>query len=90
MNNFDLDNVLKISELMSELEFERASALEGRLRWMMKKDPSLKPLRSHLRALVKAYEQAFWFDENRITDSQLAESDRASAQVSYENQFFRD
>ena len=44
MNNFDIDTVLKISKLTSELEFERASALESRLRWMMKKDPSLKEI----------------------------------------------
>lgn len=89
MNNFDIDSLLKISELTSELEFERASALELRLRWMMKKDPSLKPLRKHLRALVKAYEQAFWTDEKRITDSQIAESDKALELISYENQLIR-
>ncbi|RYE12818.1 MAG: hypothetical protein EOP45_22235 [Sphingobacteriaceae bacterium] len=56
MNDFDIDDVLKIFELTSELDLERASALELKLRWMMKKDPLLKPLRRHLRELVKAYE----------------------------------
>ena len=59
MNNFDIDNVLKISRLTSELDFERASALELKLRWMIKEDPSLKPLRRHLRELVKVYEVNF-------------------------------
>lgn len=89
MNKFDIDNVLKISKLTSELDFERASALESKLRWMIKEDPSLKPLRKHLRELVKAYEEAFWPDEKLVTDSQVAESDKASELVSYENQFIQ-
>lgn len=84
MNQFDIANVLNISELTSELDLERASALEARLRWMSKKDPSLKPLRRHLGELIKAYEQAFWANEQFITESQIAESDQASAIVSYE------
>lgn len=89
MNNFDIDNVLKISKLTSELDFERASALEAKLRWMIKEDLSLKPLRKHLRELIKAYENTFWPDEKLVTDSQIVESDKASELVSYENQFIQ-
>jgi transcriptional regulator with XRE-family HTH domain len=89
MNNFDIDNVLKISKLTSELDFERASALESKLRWMIKEDPSLKPLRQHLRELIKAYETVFWLDEKSITDSQITESDKALELVRYENQFIQ-
>lgn len=89
MNNFDIDNVLKVSRLTSELDLERASALESKLRWMIKEDPSLKPLRGHLRELIKAYECAFWLNEQSITDSRIAESDKALELVSYENQFIQ-
>ena len=55
MDKFDIDNVLQIVELSNELEFEKASALQLKLRWMQKEDESLSPIREHLRLLVRDY-----------------------------------
>lgn len=89
MDKFDIDNVLKISALSNELDLERATALQGKLRWMIKDDPSLKPLRKHLRDLIRDYENAVWSHEDLITDSQIAESDKASDLVAYEQNFIQ-
>ncbi len=77
MEKFDLDNILKIVSLDNELELNRASELQLKLRVMAKKNPELSIQRTHLRELIKKYEANYWDDINEITGRQIALSDIA-------------
>jgi len=87
MDKFDIDNVLQIVELSNELEFEKANSLQLKLRWMIKEDSSLKPIREHLRALIKDYENKNWSNIDKISEEQIVQSDKAEALVSSEDRF---
>ena len=87
MDKFDIGNILQIEELTSELDFERASALQLKLRWMVKKDESLRPIRDHLRLMIKNYENQNWFDIGVISQEEINESEKAEVLVSSENRF---
>lgn len=89
MDRLEIDNILKLNELNSELEFEKATAIYGKLRWMMKEDSSLKPIRQHLKSLIMQYEKMHWNDESKISDEQITESDIAEKIVSSENEFIQ-
>ncbi len=89
MDKFEVDNILKLNELDSELEFERATTIYGKLRWMVKEDISLKPIRQHLKTLIMQYEKIHWNDESKISDEQITESDIAEKIVSSENKFIQ-
>lgn len=56
---------------------------------MVKENPSLKPVRQHLKDLIRAYEEAFWSDEESITEEQIEASDKASKLVALENKFIQ-
>lgn len=87
MDKLEIDNILKLTELNSELELERASAIYGKLRWMVDEDSSLKPIRQHLKSLIMQYEKMHWTKETKIRDEQVAESDIAEKIVNLENVF---
>ena len=87
MDRFEIDNILKVDELNNELEFERATSIHGKLRWMVKDDRSLEPVHSHLLSLIEKYESAHWNNESEITDSQILESDLAERFISAESIF---
>ncbi|MBE9467250.1 MAG: helix-turn-helix transcriptional regulator [Bacteroidetes bacterium] len=87
MDKLEIDNILKLKELKSELEFERATSIYGKLRWMTKDDNSLEPIRQHLKSLITQYEENHWNDESGISDEQITESDIAEKIVSSENKF---
>ncbi|MFC2186590.1 helix-turn-helix domain-containing protein [Fulvivirgaceae bacterium LMO-SS25] len=89
MEEFSIQNVLKIISLKSELEYEKASSLFMQLRVLTKKDKSYEPIRNHLRDLIKNYEQKNWTNEDTITDYQITESDLAEAIVDAENEFYQ-
>lgn len=89
MDRLEIDNILKLNKLMSELEFERATSIFGKLRWMEKEDSSLKIIRQHLKVLIKKYENVNWNEDLQITDEQIKESDIAEKIVSSENQFIQ-
>lgn len=89
MDKLEIDNILKLNELNSELEFERATSIYGKLRWMVKDDNSLKPIRQHLKSLITQYEESHWNDESGISDKQIAESDIAEKIVSSESKFIQ-
>jgi len=89
MDRLDIDNILKIDELNSELEHERASSIYGRLRWMTKEDKSLEPVRQHLKNLIMQFEQKHWSNEEKITDEQIRESDIAEKIIYSENLFIQ-
>lgn len=87
MDKLEINNILKLNELKSELEFERATSIYGKLRWMTKDDNSLEPIRQHLKSLITQYEKNHWNDESGISDEQITESDIAEKIVSSENKF---
>ena len=89
MDRFEIDNILKLNELNSELEFEKATSIYGKLRWMVKEDSSLKPIRQHLKSLIIQYEKSHWNDESEISDEQVTESDIAEKIVSSESRFIQ-
>jgi len=89
MERLEIDNILKIDELNNELEHEKASSIYGRLRWMVKEDKSLEPIRQHLKKLIMQFEQKNWSDEENITDDQIRESDIAEKIIYSENLFIQ-
>lgn len=88
MDRFSIQNIQNINSLTSELEFEKASSLFLQLRVLEKKDKSYRPIRNHLRDLIKDYEKSNWVDEDSITDIQIKESDLAEVLVQAENEFY--
>lgn len=89
MDRLEIDNILKIDELNSELEFEQATSIQGKLRWMTKEDNSLEPVRQHLLALIEKYESKHWNNESEITKEQIKESDIAERIVNAESFFIQ-
>ncbi len=89
MERLEIDNILKIDELNSELEFERATSIQGRLRWMVEEDSSLEPIRQHLLTLIEKYENEHWHKESEIKDDQVKENDIAEKIVSAESIFIQ-
>lgn len=89
MDRLDIDNILKVDELNSELEFEKATSIQGKLRWMIKEDSSLEPIRTHLLVLIKKYESTHWENESEITEEQIKESDNAERIINAENIFIQ-
>jgi hypothetical protein len=66
---------------------EKASLYERKLRLMIDENPDLKPLRKKLRDLIKDYEDKEWSDFEKITESQVAESDKVGQMVKVEENF---
>ncbi|MEA3497014.1 MAG: helix-turn-helix transcriptional regulator [Bacteroidota bacterium] len=89
MDKLEIDNILKIDELNSELEFENATLIQGKLRWMVKDDSSLEPIRKHLISLIEKYESEHWSNESEISEKQVKESDIAEKIVSTESGFIQ-
>lgn len=89
MDRLEIDNILKIDELNTELEFERATSIQGKLRWMIKEDNSLKAVRDHLISLIEKYEKEHWSDETEISNIQISESDTAERIINAENNFIQ-
>jgi hypothetical protein len=83
----DIKEIKKIERLENEYDLEKASLLERKLRLMLIDNPDLKPLRKKLRDLIKDYEDREWSDLEKISDSQIEESDKAEEVVIYEQKF---
>jgi hypothetical protein len=88
MDRFSIQNIQRLNSLESELDFEKASSLFLKLRVLEKEDESYKPIRKHLRNLIKDYEEKNWGDENSITDNRIKDSDLAEKLVQAENDFY--
>jgi len=88
MEKLAIHNIQKLDSLTSELEYERATSIYLKLRVLIKENESYKPIRIHLRGLIKKYEQDNWTNENSITDNQIKESDLAESLVQAENEFY--
>ncbi len=89
MERLDIDNILKLDALSNELEYEKAISLYGRLRWMVKEDNMLNPIKKHLKNLIKLYESEFWTDNVSISEQRVKENDIAEKVVSAENEFIQ-
>lgn len=72
-----LKKILKKGILTSELEFERASVIDRKLRLLVKEFPELNEERKQLRALLNSYEDKHWVTAE-ITDRKVEESERAA------------
>ncbi|NHE59327.1 helix-turn-helix domain-containing protein [Cyclobacterium plantarum] len=84
---FDINEIEKIERLENEYDLEKASLYERKLRLMIDENPDLKPLRKKLRDLIKDYEDKEWSDFEKITESQVEESDKAEQMVKVEENF---
>lgn len=84
---FNVDNILNVSILKSELEYEEASLLHGILRWLTEEIPHLKKQEEHLEALIIQYAEKNWSDSEKITDEQVRMSDMAEVIVENESLF---
>lgn len=82
-----IKEVTNIERLENEYDLEKAILLERKLRLMVDENPDLKPIRKKLRDLIKEYEEKNWSDFDKISDSQLEESDKAEEIVNYEQKF---
>jgi transcriptional regulator with XRE-family HTH domain len=83
----NIKEVANIERLENEYDLEKASLLERKLRLMIDENPDLKPIRKKLRNLIKEYEDKKWSNFDKITDSQIEESDKAEEIVNYEQKF---
>ena len=81
MNRLAINNILKLTELKSELEHEKASSLYLKLRKLEKEDSSYPQIREHLKSLIMKYEHTHWSDDSEISDEQVKESDLAETLV---------
>ena len=86
-NKFELDNIMSITMLNSELEVEQASSLISKFKWMQKENETLKPLRKHLVSLIEEYENEHWSNVDEITDEQVEKSDNAEWFIENHNLF---
>lgn len=89
MDKFSIQNIQRIDSLKNELDLEKASSLFLKLRVLEKEDESYKPIRNHLRNLIKNYEEKYWTDEDSITENQIKESDLAETLVQAESEFYQ-
>jgi transcriptional regulator with XRE-family HTH domain len=89
MEKLAINNIQKLVLLANELEYEKACSIYLQLRLLVKEDESYKPIRVHLRALIKKYEQENWSNMHSITDDQIKESDLAESLIQAENEFYQ-
>jgi len=88
-NKFELDNIMSITLLNSELEVEQASSLISKFKWMQKENETLKPLRNHLVSLIEYYENEHWSNVDEITEEQVQKSDDAEWFIENHNIFIK-
>ncbi len=83
----DIKEVENIERLENEYDLEKVSLLERKLRLMIAENQDLKPIRKKLRDLIKEYEDSVWPDFDKVTDSQVEESDKAEEIINLEQRF---
>jgi antitoxin component HigA of HigAB toxin-antitoxin module len=89
MKKLDVSTALKVTELSSELELVEATALQNKLRWMIKDNPALEPVRKHLRSLILKYETTNWKNDNSVSEKQIADHNKAEEITSLETKFIQ-
>jgi hypothetical protein len=83
-----LKKILKKGHLDSELEFQRASVIDRKLRLLVRDHPELTQERKQLIDILIAYEDKHWSNA-KITDQQVEESELAVQIADYENKFYK-
>jgi transcriptional regulator with XRE-family HTH domain len=73
----DLKSILKAGKLTNELDLERASILDNKLRLLVKENPELLESRKRLRSIIKQYEKTNWSKDSEIDELKIKESDIA-------------
>jgi len=84
-----MNDLLKMTEIKNEIELERAIALYGKMRWMAKENPSLKPKRDRLKKLIVSFENKNWSDLDTVSEEQIEENDKAEELVFAEETFIQ-
>ena len=87
MKDINITTIEKLSNLESEIEYEKALSIYKKLRWMLKDDPSLAPKRQKLKSLIIQYEKVNWNNDNNISNQQIEESDIAEKLIEKEEEF---
>lgn len=77
----DLNKLLKIEKLSTEIDLERADQIQYRLKFKSKSNSELKAIRAHLRRLMIEFEKEYWTDEESITQEQITKSDEAEEEI---------
>jgi plasmid maintenance system antidote protein VapI len=85
----NIKEIEKIDKLENEYDLQKASILDRELKLLIDENPDLIPLRKKVRLLIKDYEDKYWSDGDKITDSQIEESDKAEKIINLEQQFIR-
>lgn len=84
----NIDQILRDGEIKTELELERVSIAERKLRVLAKKNKSFQSKRKRLRDLIKEYEDKHWSKLSSISDSKIQESNAAQETATSEMKFF--
>lgn len=83
---FNIEKVLELGKIQTQLEYERALIAERKLRILCKGNSRLKPIRKQLRDIIEKFETKNWTD--KIVDSlKIKESDLAELIAEKERQF---
>ena len=84
---FDIEQLLEKGEISSELELERASIAERKLRVISKQNPNVKLKRRKLRDLISEYESKHWTNRSKISTTKVKESEEAEIIAQNESDF---
>jgi transcriptional regulator with XRE-family HTH domain len=82
----DLNKLLDKDIIGNELDFERASILDRKLRVLVQEYPELADKRKKLDAMLQEYEDRVWINAE-ITEEKIQESDIAEAIAEQEREF---
>jgi hypothetical protein len=82
----DLNKLLDKDIIGNELDFERASILDRKLRVLVHEHPELADKRKKLDAMLQEYEDRVWINAE-ITEEKIQESDIAEAIAEQEREF---
>lgn len=85
----NIKEIEKINKLENEYDLQKASILDRELKLLIEENPDLIPLRKKVRQLIRDYEDKYWSNGDKITKSQVEESDKAEVVIKLEQQFIR-
>lgn len=85
--HFDIEKIVDLGIISSELDYERALNADRKLRILSKEDIHFKKLRIKLRALIEKYENKEWNNVDQIDENKLNESKNAENIADFERKF---
>jgi len=85
--DFDINELIQRGKINDELELERASMAERKLRLYSEEIENSEKKRQELFKMIKEYEKKHWSDQTKISDQQIAENDEAEETVLRETNF---